>query len=725
MLTDLLQNRKGKRIAADESTKVKDKRSLQEKLINFGKKLKKTFSKESVLKLQEEGRLLSSLVSFFGLLLIFLFELLWNVISSIWGIKKLAGGVEKIWDKSIGSALSKLIGKLESDTGDVQRSFLIALAFRNMRMKRTRSFVTVGGMALGIGAIVFLVSIGYGLQDLVVSRVARLEELRMADVTLASSSNIRLDGKAISTIKSIEGVERVMPVISTVGKVSFGGGVGETVVYGVTGNYLKASGFNRLQGSFFETQEYAYVPAVGDVAGVTTHWDFAAASYKKTKRNVVFNIEEGEWLRVRSEPSVNSEIIGYVKRYEGGFDGTELWGDSFLGDERGSLGRTDSGSKLGLWIKAPLPLWEQVENAYEPLVDEHGLQDWKEGYVAELGVIINEEKSVVFESVNEDPSGDVLGEATGSAAITQTDEEASLSAVVVGRDEQGVEWVEIVGDPESTASNTVEELKAPRDGIRQAVVNTSFLQLMGFDERQAVGEVIGLKFVILPSLKSDLVETANTENMEYEIVSVIDEGDGPVMYVPFDDLQALGIDNYSQAKMVIDDKGILKRVREQVDNLGYKTSSVADTVARIDQLFASVRIILATFGLVALAVASLGMFNTLTVSLMERTHEVGVMKAMGMKSNEVRELFLSEAMVMGLLGGIFGVLLGWAAGKLLSLLLSIFALIRGVGFINISTLPVGFVLIVITLSFLVGVLTGIYPARRAKNISALDALRYE
>jgi len=148
-------------------------------------------------------------------------------------------------------------------------------------------------------------------------------------------------------------------------------------------------------------------------------------------------------------------------------------------------------------------------------------------------------------------------------------------------------------------------------------------------------------------------------------------------------------------------------------------------VKRIEKLFSSVRMVLAVFGLVALTVASLGMFNTLTVSLMERTREVGVMKAMGMKSNEVKELFLAEAMVMGLFGGVFGVLMGMVAGKFLSVLLSAIAVFKGVGWINISYVPMMFVTLVLVLSFIVGVVTGIYPAKRATRISALDALRYE
>jgi putative ABC transport system permease protein len=205
---------------------------------------------------------------------------------------------------------------------------------------------------------------------------------------------------------------------------------------------------------------------------------------------------------------------------------------------------------------------------------------------------------------------------------------------------------------------------------------------------------------------------------------ISDEG-SPVIYVPFKDLSGLGITNFSQTKIIAKDEGKLAKIREQIENLGYKTNSVVDTVNQIYKLFGTVRVVLATFGLVALTVASLGMFNTMTVSLMERTREVGVMKAMGMKSNEVKDLFLAEAMVMGFLGGVFGIVAGILAGKILSILLSFIAIIKGVGWIDISYVPAGFIIAILVLSFIVGVATGVYPAKRATKISALDALRYE
>jgi putative ABC transport system permease protein len=142
-------------------------------------------------------------------------------------------------------------------------------------------------------------------------------------------------------------------------------------------------------------------------------------------------------------------------------------------------------------------------------------------------------------------------------------------------------------------------------------------------------------------------------------------------------------------------------------------------------LFRNLRFVLASIGLIALAVASLGMFNTLTVSLLERTREIGGMKVIGMVSEEIQDLFLAEAMIMGFAGGIGGIILGFLLGQLTSFVISIFSITQGLGYLQVTYIPLSFVIFILLISFIVGIVTGLYPARRARNTSALNALRYE
>jgi len=126
-----------------------------------------------------------------------------------------------------------------------------------------------------------------------------------------------------------------------------------------------------------------------------------------------------------------------------------------------------------------------------------------------------------------------------------------------------------------------------------------------------------------------------------------------------------------------------------------------------------------------LSVAALGMFNTLTVSLLEKTREVGLMKAIGMKSQEVKMLFLAESVIMGFLGGVLGLMFGFLAGQTLSLVLTSIAVANGFDPIVATYIPLNLVLTITISSFAIGVATGFYPAHRATRISALNALRYE
>jgi ABC-type antimicrobial peptide transport system permease subunit len=286
-------------------------------------------------------------------------------------------------------------------------------------------------------------------------------------------------------------------------------------------------------------------------------------------------------------------------------------------------------------------------------------------------------------------------------------------------------WVYIASESDQAATVNTKIVVLPPIAKREAVVNRSMLRVLGIDENDAVGKRFTSSFVatgdLLPAGESKIESSGD----EYLIVGVVPGDKTPIFYVPFIDLRSMGIVNYSQATIVANHDKDVADIRKKIEAMGYATSSVVDTIDQINSLFSTVRVMLGLLGAVALAVASLGMFNTLTVSLLERTREVGLMKTMGMKSDEVRELFLTESMTMGFFGGVIGILLGYIGGKLLGLILSVFSLTKGFGFLDITYIPSSFILLIIFLSLLVGIFTGIYPAKRATRISALDALRYE
>src|SRR3989338_5054489 len=600
-------------------------------------------------------------------------------------------------------------------TGSISRIDLIELSIRNMKAKKTRTIITIGGMAIGIGAIVFLVSIGYGLQRLVVTRVARLEEMRQADVSPQAGGKVKITDKTLADFKEIQNVNMALPLIAVVGRVNYQNSVSDMAVYGVTSDYLTQSAIKPIEGKIFDSNELTgeLPKATGQVAGVAT--EAKVGAYGEEIQDIDYRISAGNWIRVRDKPSTSGKVLGYTKRVEGNPAGVEVWGDTYEDSVTGHGGFDENDKPLGRWIKAPVLLWEQKP------CDSQTQGDCEDGkyLILQNGEGAQTKAGGFFGKINLQGGGVNIREPQVLGLETQAGQESTATS------DASIDWVDIASEAGVIKPPETKTVKLAPNAKRQAVVNRAMLKLLGLSENGAVGKKFNASFVVVGDLLADNQENLESAATEYTIVGVTPEDKTPVFYVPFMDLRSLGITNFSQVKLVVKDQAGLDRVRKQVEAMGDITRSVADTVAQINSLFATAKTILALLGMVALTVAALGMFNTLTVSLLERTREVGLMKAMGMKSSEVQELFLTESMIMGFLGGILGIIGGWFAGKAVGVVLSFFAIFRGVGFVDISYLPFSFVLIVVLLSLLVGIATGIYPARRATKISALDALRYE
>lgn len=502
-------------------------------------------------------------------------------------------GVSKVMPSRRGYCLEKIKGVdrflariNQHNFNTIGRVGLMELAVRNMLFNKSRSFITVGGMAVGIGAIVFLVSIGYGVQNLVIDRVAGLDEMKQADIMPQVGTKIKINDKTIADISALSDISGVFPLISVVGNVQYKDSISDIVAYGVTSGYLEESAIAPIRGKLFESTA----------------------------------------LTTSEEPKV-----------------------ALSAGDRESLENSEGETKKS---------YESIESGSQTSAD-------------------------------------------------------------------GIDWVNLEGEDIATKESDIQYMDFSEEALKEAVLNRSAVAVLGLSDAEAVGQKFTVSFSVVGDIFEGSMGKVISVPTEYTIRGVTPDEGAPQMYVPFVDIRSLGVVSYSQVKVAVHDEKNLERVRRQIESMGYTSSSVVDTVNQINSLFATARIILGLLGMVALAVASLGMFNTLTVSLLERTREVGLMKAMGMRSDEVRELFLTESMVMGSVGGILGISLGYIGGKFFGLILSIFSLSQGEGFLDVTFIPLMFILFILGLSLVVGIVTGIYPARRSAHISALNALRYE
>jgi putative ABC transport system permease protein len=167
------------------------------------------------------------------------------------------------------------------------------------------------------------------------------------------------------------------------------------------------------------------------------------------------------------------------------------------------------------------------------------------------------------------------------------------------------------------------------------------------------------------------------------------------------------------------------QIESSVTHMGFAAFSLIDVTRNLRTFFAIFDMFLGIFGSLALAVASLGIINTLVMAILERRREIGVLKALGAADRDVRQLFFAEAGVMGLAGGVFGVLLGWAIGRAIQFATMIYLKRQGMNPPNIWSVPWWLVLSAIAFAVVVSLASGIYPASRAARLDPVEALRYE
>jgi len=198
-----------------------------------------------------------------------------------------------------------------------------------------------------------------------------------------------------------------------------------------------------------------------------------------------------------------------------------------------------------------------------------------------------------------------------------------------------------------------------------------------------------------------------------------------VIYINAGTLADFKIDNFAQLKVKCATNEVLGQIRDEISSQGFLVSSLSDTVEQANQVFRVVQLVLMIFGIIALVVSAIGMFNTMTIALLERTEEIGIMKAIGASNWSISWMFLMEASIMGFLGGLGGVILGLAGGKIFNLLINFIAQKMGGQSVVLFFSPLWFVGVIIAFATIVGFLTGFVPALRASKINPLDALRYK
>lgn len=399
----------------------------------------------------------------------------------------------------------------------IRRKVLFMIAYHNMTNKKMRTWLTVGGVVIGIGAIVFLVSLGLGLQNLVTKEVVGSKSVKAIDVSSPKPRILHLDKAVVDKFKHYGEVTDIGKTYSFAGKVNFQNSTTDTVIYGADKSYLDLSALRLVAGKKIE-------------------------------------------ISSNDELLINQSLLK-------------------------TMGIKDANSVIGRTIKITIP------------------------------------------------------------------------------------------EDKSTSSTSQ---------------------------------------VKLPFIK------------EMKVIGVLETGSGAEVFASDKLFTESGFRDFNQLKVVVRNNEDVAKVRKQIESLGYTTASPIDTLEQINQVFTFLNFLLAGFGGIGMIIAVLGMFNTLTISLLERTREIGLMVSLGARKRDVRRLFIIEALLLSLIGALIGLLSAWGLSSIINIGLMNYAKSRGVEQnISLFYIPLWLILMVIIFTCLVGFAVVAYPARRAGRISPIDALRHE
>ena len=169
----------------------------------------------------------------------------------------------------------------------------------------------------------------------------------------------------------------------------------------------------------------------------------------------------------------------------------------------------------------------------------------------------------------------------------------------------------------------------------------------------------------------------------------------------------------------------VEALEASIKSMGFNAFSLLDASKSLRTFFSVFDLLLGIFGSLALAVATLGIVNTLVMAILERRREIGVLKALGAADADVQQLFFVEAGVMGLFGGFLGVFFGWALGRAITFGTNVYLKRQALNPIELSSVPWWLILAGIVFAVLVSLAAGLYPASRAAKLNPVDALRYE
>ncbi len=179
----------------------------------------------------------------------------------------------------------------------------------------------------------------------------------------------------------------------------------------------------------------------------------------------------------------------------------------------------------------------------------------------------------------------------------------------------------------------------------------------------------------------------------------------------------------AQVKSVTDIPDLQKKIEKELerkrDDTNFQVLTANQILEQINQVLGIIQIFLVGIAAISLIVGAIGIMNSMYTSVLERTKDIGIMKAIGARNSDILKIFVIESGLIGLVGGMFGVILGTAMALIIG------SISKNSGFLLIIKIEPLILIFGLAFAFFVGVISGILPAYQASKLKPVDALRYE
>jgi len=255
------------------------------------------------------------------------------------------------------------------------------------------------------------------------------------------------------------------------------------------------------------------------------------------------------------------------------------------------------------------------------------------------------------------------------------------------------------------------------------VLSTAALKLFDKKPEEIIGEKVKFKVFIPKQEGNDEVQEMPLDK-EYTVKGVVKDKTSLFAYIPLSEFKSrFKIPYYEKARVKVADRQFLDGVEAKLIDRGFMVTALSKTVEQANKIFRGIQVTLALFGGIALIVSAIGMFNTMTVTLLERTKEIGIMRTIGGSPLKIKIMFLTESVLMGALGGLVGIAIGVGGGLSVNFLLNMVASKMGGQGMELFRFPIPFLVFIAVFSAIMGYVTGLFPSKRAGSLNPLDAIR--